>query len=173
MKQKTLILIRHGKAVERADFDGKDFHRPLTEEGKEELKKFFSLIKDMHIVTPEYIVTSEAVRCAETAEILRKIFEVKTENFKQTRDLYNDHEEKRNIKDYYEVLEDFNDDFHTCVVVGHNNTLTHFASDICGEKVPHMKKWSVMIIEIDKHELWKKVWTESGKLLAYIAPDIC
>ena len=171
MKQKTLILIRHGKSIERSEFEWNDFDRPLTLEGGKELETFFKTIKKWAIIDPEYIVTSEAKRCYETAEVFGDIFKVDSKNIKKDINLYVQDDDKKKIEDYYKAIDSFDENFHTCVLVGHNATLSNFASDICGEKL-YMKKGSILILEIKKHGTWGKIDTESAKLLAYITPDI-
>ena len=68
----TLLFIRHSLAMERDEWTGHDFERPLTEKGVKRAKKFFKHIKKIY---PEidFIITSKAKRAKQTAEAL-KIF---------------------------------------------------------------------------------------------------
>ncbi len=69
-----LLFVRHAKAMEREAFIGADdLLRPLTEEGKKKAaKNFFALARFYQ--QPMLIVTSEAVRAMQTAEILSDAF---------------------------------------------------------------------------------------------------
>lgn len=59
----ALILLRHGKAVGRENWNGPDSTRPLTERG---LKQATSLVDIITAWTPKRIVSSSAVRCVTT-----------------------------------------------------------------------------------------------------------
>ncbi len=62
-------FIRHAHAEERHEWEGDDMLRPLTKEGKRRMdlaaRRFFSVYP-----APYNIVSSEAVRAVQTAEIL-------------------------------------------------------------------------------------------------------
>jgi len=65
-----ILFIRHSLAVERDEFLGHDFDRPLTDKGKKRAKRFFEKIS---LIYPkiDVIYTSTAKRALETAEILK------------------------------------------------------------------------------------------------------
>jgi phosphohistidine phosphatase len=63
-----LFLLRHAEAGKRLPARAKDADRPLTEEGKEELKLVARAIKNLN-VKPDLIVSSPLKRAKETAEI--------------------------------------------------------------------------------------------------------
>jgi len=68
-----LLFIRHSLAVDRDEFEGHDFDRPLSEKGIKRAKKFFKEIKKIypHI---DYIITSTAKRAFKTSEILKDFY---------------------------------------------------------------------------------------------------
>jgi phosphohistidine phosphatase len=68
-----LLFIRHSLAMEREEFNGHDFERPLVEKGIKRAKKFFKHIEKIY---PEidYIITSKALRAKQTAEILKSYY---------------------------------------------------------------------------------------------------
>ncbi|WP_456480585.1 phosphohistidine phosphatase SixA [Nautilia sp.] len=68
-----ILFIRHSLAMEREEWTGHDFERPLTEKGVKRAKKFFKHIKKIY---PEidFIVTSKALRAKQTAEILKNFY---------------------------------------------------------------------------------------------------
>jgi phosphohistidine phosphatase len=68
-----ILFIRHSLAVERDEWVGHDFDRPLEEKGIKRAKKFFKHIKQIypHI---DFIVTSKAKRALQTAKILKHYY---------------------------------------------------------------------------------------------------
>jgi len=63
------ILVRHGIAVERDEWDGADAGRPLTERGAKRVAQVAAGLKRLD-VRPVYIFSSPLVRAVETARIL-------------------------------------------------------------------------------------------------------
>jgi phosphohistidine phosphatase len=68
-----VLFIRHAEAADKAAHKGNDLLRPLTDAGRETARAMFRALR---AVTPriDLILTSEAVRARETAEILRSVF---------------------------------------------------------------------------------------------------
>jgi 8-oxo-dGTP diphosphatase len=58
-----LIVLRHGSAVARSDFDGEDRQRPLTGKGRSQSRALVTLLDGYGI---EQVLSSDAVRCRET-----------------------------------------------------------------------------------------------------------
>lgn len=72
-----LYLIRHSNAVEPGTPEYEDdSQRPLTEKGREKMRKIASSLKDLG-VKPDLILSSPYARAAQTAEILAKIMKHK------------------------------------------------------------------------------------------------
>lgn len=59
----ALIVLRHGKAVPAAEWDGPDAARPLTKRGVEQAA---SIVPTIRAWAPKRITTSPAVRCVST-----------------------------------------------------------------------------------------------------------
>jgi len=68
-----ILFIRHSLAVDRDEFRGHDFERPLNEKGKKRAKKFFENVKKIY-PDIDYIITSTALRAKQTAEILKNFY---------------------------------------------------------------------------------------------------
>ena len=64
------VLVRHGIAVEREEWDGHDEERPLTERGAKGVSQVAAGLLWLD-VTPTYIFSSQLVRAIETADILQ------------------------------------------------------------------------------------------------------
>ena len=64
------VLLRHGIAVEREEWDGADDDRPLTERGAKRVSQVATGLKWLE-VQPTYIFSSPLIRALETADILQ------------------------------------------------------------------------------------------------------
>lgn len=69
-----VLFIRHAVALDREAFFEDDLLRPLSEEGSAKAAKVFAVYKNL-FSPPELIVTSEAVRAKQTAELLSRAFD--------------------------------------------------------------------------------------------------
>jgi phosphohistidine phosphatase len=74
-----IYLIRHSNAVDPGtpEYDD-DSQRPLTEKGRDKMKKIAFALKGLGI-KPDIIVSSSYVRAQQTAEILAKVLKYKKE----------------------------------------------------------------------------------------------
>jgi phosphohistidine phosphatase len=72
-----LYLVRHAIAEDSADY-GDDSLRPLTEKGREKMKRIAASLKDLG-AAPDLIVSSPYVRASQTAAILAKELKYKEE----------------------------------------------------------------------------------------------
>ena len=66
------LFVRHGIAVEREEWDGKDVDRPLTEEGKRRVRQVAAGLRRL-AVRPTVIFVSPARRAVETAQLLHDL----------------------------------------------------------------------------------------------------
>jgi len=64
-----LYFLRHGAAAARADWEGDDSQRPLTDQGREDVARVAGLLARMAPAL-DAIVTSPYLRSSETAEIV-------------------------------------------------------------------------------------------------------
>jgi 8-oxo-dGTP pyrophosphatase MutT (NUDIX family) len=63
----TLVLVRHGHAGSRSDFDGPDDLRPLNRKGREQARR---LAEVLPLFGPTALLSAERVRCRQTLEPL-------------------------------------------------------------------------------------------------------
>lgn len=68
-----ILFVRHASAMEPLDFRGDDLLRPLTEAGEREARRHFKALAKFY-EPPELIVSSEAVRARQTADVLAEVF---------------------------------------------------------------------------------------------------
>lgn len=64
-----IVVLRHGKAVSREDWDGTDAARPLARRGKRQAK---AIVGPLRAFGVERVVSSDAVRCVDTVTPLAK-----------------------------------------------------------------------------------------------------
>ena len=67
------ILVRHGIAVERDEWEGADADRPLTDRGAKRVEQVAAGLKWLD-VQPTHIFSSPLVRAVETARIVQTTF---------------------------------------------------------------------------------------------------
>ena len=69
------VLLRHGIAVEREEWEGKDVDRPLTEKGKRRVREVAAGLKWLD-VQPTHVLSSPLLRAIETAKIAHRSLQV-------------------------------------------------------------------------------------------------
>lgn len=69
-----LLIVRHAIAVDRADHEGAEDHRPLTVEGLRKMRKNARGLAQI-IERPAALITSPLTRAFQTAEVLRDTWE--------------------------------------------------------------------------------------------------
>lgn len=71
------VLLRHGIAVERTEWEGSDADRPLTERGAKRVAQVAAGLKQLGI-EPTHLFSSPLVRAMETARILQASLQVRS-----------------------------------------------------------------------------------------------
>jgi phosphohistidine phosphatase len=71
-----LYFLRHGMAAERSEWKGGDAERPLTEEGKERMKRSAAALARLGLEL-DAILTSPLVRASQTADIVAEALKAK------------------------------------------------------------------------------------------------
>lgn len=71
-----LYFLRHGVAMERPDWTGDDAERPLTEEGKERVKRSAAVFAGLDLEL-DAILTSPLARARQTADIVVEALKAK------------------------------------------------------------------------------------------------
>jgi phosphohistidine phosphatase len=66
------LLVRHGIAVDREEWEGKDVDRPLTEKGKRRVRQVAEGLRRLD-VRPTVIYASSARRAVDTAQLLHDL----------------------------------------------------------------------------------------------------
>lgn len=143
-----LLFVRHAIALEREEFlKSNDLKRPLSDEGRRKAHGVFSILARFY-QKPLCIVTSEAARAIETAEILNDAYGGDIETFKTA--LLNP---GAGIEEFKEALIPLYDEDGCVAVVGHEPDFSFIISQlISGDEVAlSIKKASVIEVEIDRY----------------------
>ncbi len=122
---RTLILMRHGAAVESHDAPS-DYARALTPQGRFDVQAQIHLLK-MH--APEGIISSSALRTTETASLIASAL-TQTLTLTLKPKLYH-----AQASDYFEVLQTIPDNVHTILLIGHNPSISDLASQLAKTKL--------------------------------------
>ena len=112
----TLIMLRHGKALNRKEWLGEDSDRPLEQLGTLQAMRLHSIYQAYNV---ERIITSDAIRCYDTVEPLSRVLDVKLKvNKDVSEDLWKKDKEKA-IDFAKEIIKDDE----TTIVCSHNPVL--------------------------------------------------
>lgn len=71
------VLFRHGIAVDREEWTGKEADRPLTDKGKRRVRRAAAGLRRLD-VRPTHVLTSSLIRAVETARLLHTAFAVRS-----------------------------------------------------------------------------------------------
>ncbi|MFI5149859.1 MAG: SixA phosphatase family protein [Bacteroidia bacterium] len=157
---KVLGLIRHAKS----DWDNpdlEDFERPLNARGYRDARRMAEQIKARGY-TPDYILSSTAIRAASTALIFSRFFRLSNTNIGFDPRLYACTE-----KAFMDVLKSLPPSASTCFVFGHNETLSQIAAHLTDDKVAEVPTCGVVILQANSTR-WEEL--EEGELLLFDYP---
>ncbi len=123
---KSLILMRHGKSSWK-DISLPDFERPLKKRGKRDVPLMGELLSNEGI-TPDYVLSSPAIRCRETVELLYDPLVLSDEMVVYIDDFYH-----ADTMDYLEAIADLSDGFSRILIVAHNPSLEGLLQHLTGD----------------------------------------
>lgn len=151
---KTLILVRHAKS----DWDNaglSDFERPLNDRGKRDAPEMAKRLKDQKIKI-DIFISSPAKRAKKTAKIFMEEFDAKSKHLLLLPQLYG-----ASVTDFYQALQELDDDFKAAAVFSHNPGITAFVNSLKCAVIDNMPTCAVFAIKI-KTKHWKD-FTDSKK----------
>ena len=148
-----ILFVRHAAAVDHENFKGaSDLDRPLTKEGRSKAETVFKRLAEVYH-KPGIILSSEAVRARQTAEILAKCLgnnEVVTTNILNPGCCIESFEEmvKMHIKKYESMA-----------VVGHEPDFSGIISALVSDGSLRIDVKKASCIEVDVNSILKGVLT--------------
>lgn len=161
---KTLFLLRHAKASdENASLP--DIERPLTESGYADARLMSETLRQQDLI-PEKIISSNAVRAYTTAYIFAATFEKVDAEIDRLSELYDCFE-----KDYFDVIRNIDNEYGSCMIAGHNETISYVAAQLLKKNVVPMEACGVMIISSEA-KTWDEFSAMPCTLLLHLYPSL-
>ncbi len=162
MSVKTLFLVRHAKSS-WDDRTTDDFDRPLNDRGRRDAPLMGKRIADLKDA-PRIIVTSPAKRAATTARLIAEAIGVPAEKVVLSAPLY-----AASPETILGVINEFDDDVSSVMLVGHNPGLTQIAAGLAPGSVDHMPTCSIAAIDLGV-DSWMMVRPGKGTLRFFETP---
>jgi phosphohistidine phosphatase len=162
---KTLFLLRHAKAI-KEDPSIPDLKRSLTEEGFAEARLVSEALRQQNLI-PDKIISSSAVRAYTTAFIFAAAFEKISSDIELFESLYECTEQ-----DYLDAIHGIDDSLSSCLITGHNNTISMVASRLLGKNSEGLETSGVVVF-LSNARSWTEFDTQPCKLIATLNPAMC
>ena len=159
---KTILIARHAQAVGLGNYPS-DFDRPLTDSGREDIKKVSTYLKNSNII-PEHIICSTAKRTLETAELIDRHVNNNGEIDKRD-DLYG-----ASVSGIISLIKTLNSAYSSIMIVGHNPTMTLTINKISELTLDYLPTSGVATIQYNISK-WEDVLLYTGKILDLIYPN--
>jgi 8-oxo-dGTP diphosphatase len=122
-----LILLRHGKAIAREEWEGDDGDRPLAQLGQQQAKRMLSLYLPFGVTE---IHTSDAVRCYETVVPMARSLNLNIIYWSELSEYAFEKDKKASLKVVQEIIEGEA----RAIVCGHNPVLPGMVAKLIGKK---------------------------------------
>lgn len=159
---KKLIIMRHARS-EMHSADGSDFGRALTPEGLIESAAAGDYLLKMNVL-PDYILSSSALRAAQTAEKVAVALGISASSIKLDSFIY--HSSDSGLIDRISEMDDKID---TLLVVGHNPTVTALVRKVSEVRIDNMPPGSLIVLNYQV-SAWAE-WSEhTGEYLFFARP---
>ncbi len=165
---KKLIIIRHAKSSwDTPSLD--DFDRPLNKRGEKDAPRMGKRLREMKI-TPDFMITSPALRALETCEhIAKKLDFPKSKVIRDSRLYHADNETI--LKVVQEIPDRKKDDEEVALLFGHNPGLTEFVNALSTEAIVYIPTCGIVVITVSlKH--WIEIQFGSGKMELFDYPKM-
>lgn len=75
------------------------------------------------------------------------------------------------VNDYLEIIHALDEKNESCMLFGHNPSISETAAFLCGEFKNNLSKGAVVAIKFDINK-WKDVTKNEGKLLLFASPKL-
>ncbi|HEX8633581.1 MAG TPA: histidine phosphatase family protein [Pyrinomonadaceae bacterium] len=125
---KTLLLLRHARPAQVSP-TGRDFDRPLVEEGRADALLIGQLLRRRQL-RPEAVICSPATRALQTADYAIEAARLRT------RLLFYDRIYEATAEQLIEVVSEAGGEAETLLLVGHNPGLQELLERLTGEHAP-------------------------------------
>ncbi len=160
---KTLYVVRHAKAEDRAAFLT-DHDRELVPQGIMAAARMGRHLRATGVVV-DRILSSTAPRARHTARVMAEQLGLNPDEVLLDEKLYDG-----GPKAYLAAVNNVPDTCQTVMVVGHNPDVTYFAEYLTHQDVGSMSKGSVVSITFAEETPWAGVSGRTGSLAFYVTP---
>jgi phosphohistidine phosphatase len=157
---KTLYLIRHAKSSWDDPEQG-DFDRPLNNRGEKDAPNMARRLKEKR-VTPDFMITSPAIRAFDTCKVFAKILNYDKDKIKTDKRLYHANEDQM-LTVIRELKEREGDEEEVVFLFGHNPGLTDFANQLLNEYIDNIPTCGIVKAQLTIDH-WKEVSFGCGTL---------
>ena len=144
---KTITLMRHAKSSWENALLG-DRSRPLIQKGIDRTHKVIEHLKKEGF-TPDFILTSPALRALETARLMAHAFEIDNECFREEPHIYSADQDE-----FYDLFFDLPESCSHVLIVGHNPDISGFANKFLETKIDFLPTSGMASIEFEA-EKWE------------------
>lgn len=165
---KTLILVRHAKTEQLSYGSSKtDFERELKPRGYNDTE----IISDDLIIReikPDLIISSNAIRAKQTADLIAKKLNIGKENVIHERFIYDGY----TTSEFLSYLAQFKNGYQTIMVVGHNPEIAMMAINMTNSgDYMHFPTTATLAISFDV-DSWDEINARDGKKEWLITPKM-
>jgi phosphohistidine phosphatase len=150
---KRLILLRHAKSSWNHP-EMRDFERPLNERGKREAEKMGARLRERG-VAPDRIVSSPAVRAAQTAEIVAAALDYPEDEIVREDAVYD-----ASVGDLLRCIQDLDDANVQVLLIGHNPGMSSLAKHLTGRDLGDLPTCGALVIEFDLASWSEIAWNQ-------------
>lgn len=152
-----LFFLRHGLAGDRAEWQGDDAKRPLTDEGKEKMKRTAITLATLDLGL-DVIITSPLARAKQTAEIVARKLNCPLVEDKRLEPGFNDEQLQQILLDH--------PDANAVMLVGHEPDFSETISALIGGGRMVCKKGGLALVELPSAH------SKRGELIWLVPPKI-
>jgi phosphohistidine phosphatase len=160
---KHFFLVRHAQA-ETSSPMSKDFDRMLTPTGMAEATKMGERLVQLE-VKPSLIVTSPALRCADTAQLLAERMGYDTNAVREEPDLF-----EASVRNLLSIINGLEEKHERVMLVGHNPAATYLAEFLTRAEIGSLPTGGVVYMTFEGQK-WSEVTGQSARLVWFEYPD--
>jgi phosphohistidine phosphatase len=159
---KRLILLRHAKSSWNHP-EMRDFERPLNERGNHDAARMGTRLKERGVM-PDRIVSSPAIRAAQTAEIVAAGLDCPKEKIQCLEAIYD-----ASANELLRCIQDLNDVDAQVLFIGHNPGISSLVKHLIGRDIGDMPTCGALAIDFDLAS-WSEIAWNQGHFVFFENP---
>jgi len=159
---KKLYIIRHAKSSWE-DSDLRDQDRPLNKRGQRDAPVMAEYLSK-EIDRADMLVSSPAVRALTTCKVFADHLRFPTNAITIANEIYG-----ASVSDLMGLINQWNNEWDTVCIFGHNPTLTYLAEQLCDINIGNLPTCGIVGVEFNTDQ-WAAVSLGSGSQILYDYP---